>query len=67
MALSDLAQDWTVNIPLSDLVALQQLPNRVKMQDAEIAQLRRELDALRAIQSQTLQLIADMKRERKSG
>lgn len=58
--------DWSVNVPLSALVALQELPERIQKLEAENKQLRRELEALRAIQSQTLQLIADFKRERKS-
>lgn len=59
--------DWSVNVPLSALVALQELPERMQKLEAENKQLRRELEALRAIQSQTLQLVADFKRERKSG
>lgn len=58
--------DWSVNVPLSALVALQELPERMQKLEAENKQLRRELEALRAIQSQTLQLFADFKRERKS-
>ena len=57
--------DWTISIPLNDLVALQGLPSRMEDLQRENAQLRRELEALRAIQSQTLQLIADIRRERK--
>ena len=60
-------QDWSLQVPLSALVALQGLPERMKTLEAENAQLRRELEALRQIQSQTLQLIADIKRERKAG
>ena len=61
------AQEWTVNVPISDLYALQQLPETIKLLQADIIQLRRELEALRGIQSQTLQLFADFKRERMTG
>ena len=56
--------DWSIHVPLSALVALQELPERMDKMEAENKQLRRELEALRAIQSQTLQLFADFKRER---
>ena len=61
------ANDWTLQVPLSALVALQELPERMQKLEAENAQLRRELEALRNIQSQTLQLVADLRRERKVG
>lgn len=61
------SKEWTVNVPISDLYALQQLPETIKLLQADIIQLRRELEALRGIQSQTLQLFADIKRERKTG
>lgn len=54
--------EWTINVPLSALLALQELPGQMEELQAEMTQLRRELDALRAIQSQTLQLLADLKR-----
>ena len=60
------AADWTIQIPLSELVALQGLPAQMEELKAENKQLRRELEALRIIQSQTLQLIADAKRDRMS-
>lgn len=54
--------DWGVIVPLSSLLALQELPGQMARLEAENIQLRRELEALRAIHSQTLQLVADMKR-----
>lgn len=54
--------EWTINVPLSALLALQELPGQMEDLQAEMTQLRRELEALRAIQSQTLQLLADLKR-----
>ena len=55
--------DWFIQIPLSQLVTLQGLPARLEGLEKENAQLRRELDALRRIQSEGLQLIGDIKRE----
>ena len=54
--------EWGVIVPLSSLLALQELPGQMAHLKAENIQLRRELEALRAIHSQTLQLVADMKR-----
>lgn len=64
MVACDATKEWSVNVPLSALVALQELPERMQKLEAENKQLRKELEALRAIQSQTLQLFADFKRER---
>lgn len=55
--------DWFIQIPLSQLVALQGLPAKLEDLEQQYAQLRRELDALRRIQSEGLQLIADIKYE----
>ena len=53
---------WTINVPLSALLALQELPEQMAMLQAEMSQIRRELEALRCIQSQTIQLVSDLKR-----
>lgn len=57
---------WTINVPLPALIALQDLPEQIVILQAEMAQLRRELEALRGIQSQTLQLVSDLRRALKS-
>ena len=57
--------DWTINVPLSALLALQELPDQMVLLQAEMTQLRRELEALRGIQSQTLQLVSDLRRSLK--
>ena len=56
---------WTINVPLSALLALQELPDQMDVLQAEMAQLRREVEALRGIQSQTLQLLSDLRRSLK--
>lgn len=59
--------DWSLQIPLSALVDLQGLPERMNKLEAENKQLRRELEALRLIQSQSLEMLADLRRERTKG
>lgn len=58
-----MANDWFIQIPLSELVALQGLPARIEGLEKANAQLRRELEALRKIQSEGLQIIGDVRRE----
>lgn len=55
--------DWSIQIPLSSLVALQGLPMRMEELSNENAQLRRELDALRIITTQAMEVLADLRRE----
>lgn len=58
-----MAEDWSIQIPLSELVALQGLPARMDGLEKENRQLRKELEALRVLHSQTLQTFVDFKRE----
>lgn len=55
--------DWSIQIPLSELVALQELPRRIEDLEKENKQLRREIDGLRRINSETLQVLGDLRRE----
>lgn len=55
--------DWFIQIPLSELVALQGLPARIEALEKANVQLRKELEALRRIQSEGLQLIGDLRRD----
>lgn len=59
--------DWSIQVPLSALVALQALPGRMDGLEKENAQLRREVDALRRINSDALQLLGDLRREIRTG
>lgn len=61
------SQDWTLQIPLSALVDLQGLPSRMNKLEAENEQLHKQIEALRLIQSQTLEKLADLMRERMKG
>lgn len=65
MPYQPIAPDWGITLPLSALLALQELPEQMAALQAENVKLRRELEALRVIQSQTLQLVADLKRSLK--
>lgn len=56
-------ENWSIQIPLSDLVALQGLPNRIAEVEKSNLQLRRELEALRRINSEAMQLLGDLRRE----
>ena len=58
-----MADDWSIQIPLSSLVALQGLPMRMEELEKENNQLRRELDALRVISTQTMELLSDLRCE----
>ena len=52
--------EWLVQVPLSQLLELKQsFENQRSMQD-ENAQLRREIEGLRRVQSETLQKMADL-------
>lgn len=55
--------DWSIQIPLSELAALQALPGRIEELSNENKQLRREVEALRRIQSETMELVGDLRRE----
>ena len=55
--------DWSIQVPLSALVALQELPGRMEQVEKDNAQLRKEVEALRRINSETLQVLGDLRRE----
>lgn len=55
--------DWFIQIPLSELVALQGLPAKMEELRKDNEQLRREVKALHALYSQTLQALSDYKRD----
>ena len=53
---------WLIQIPLNELAALQALPAQMAALQNENHQLRREIEGLRTIQSQTLQKLGDLAR-----
>lgn len=62
-----MADEWTVSLPLSQLLALKQQPEMFEQMKQENAQLRRELDALRNLYSEMIQQFGDIKRELRKG
>lgn len=60
------APQWSVSLPLSQLLELQSLTPRMKDLENENVQLRRELEGLRNIQYQTLEKLGDVLRQLKS-
>lgn len=53
--------DWSIQIPLSELAALQGLPARMEALEKENKQLRREVEALRRVQSELMIVVGDIK------
>ena len=55
------SSNWMVQVPVDDLLALMGLEDELKNCRAENAQLRREMDGLRRIQSETMQVVGDLR------
>lgn len=55
--------DWSIQIPLSELAALQALPARMAEYEERNAQLRREVEAMRRMLYETIEVIGDLRRE----
>lgn len=53
---------WTVNVPVNDLLALMGLKDDLDRVTAENAQLRREMDGLRRVQSESMQVLGDLRK-----
>lgn len=58
--------DWLVSVPLSELVKLQNMTSDFEALRMENAQLRREMDGLRRIQSECMQVLGDLRRSLRS-
>lgn len=58
--------DWTISIPLHELVALQELPTRISKLEEDNIKLRKELEALRRIQGEMMIRLGDAIRDRMS-
>lgn len=59
-------EEWTVNVPLSDLIRLVQYQQSQSQDQAELARIRQELSGLRNLYSEVLGVISDLRRELKS-
>ena len=58
--------DWTVNVPLSDLIKLVEYQQRQAAERDELSRIRLELSGLRNLYSEVLGVISDLRREIKS-
>ena len=56
-------EEWTVNVPLSDLIRLVQYQQSQSQDQAELARIRQELSGLRNLYSEVLGVISDLRRE----
>ena len=54
---------WSIQIPLPELVALSALPAKVEELSTTVMQLRRELEAMRMMYTESLGLVNDLRRE----
>ncbi len=54
--------DWSVAVPLADLMALRALPDRMDELQKQNAQLRREMDALQKRFYELMVAFGDLKR-----
>lgn len=59
--------DWLVQVPLSELVALKGFSEHLVKLETDNKQLRREIEALRNMQSEIMQLVGDIRREVRKG
>ena len=61
----DKSGEWTVNVPLSDLIKLVQYQQNADHTQEELARIRQELSGLRNLYSEVLGVIGDLRRELK--
>lgn len=55
-------QNWMVQVPINDLMALMNMKQEFDRMNAENNQLRREMEGLRRVQSETMELVGDLRR-----
>lgn len=55
-------QNWMVQVPIKDLLKLADMLNGISAIQQENQTLRRELEGLRRVQSEQLEIIGDMRR-----
>lgn len=58
--------DWLIQVPLSELVALKNMSGEFAKIREENEQLRREIQGLRRVQSEMMQLCGDLRKALKS-
>lgn len=58
-----LKSEWMVQVPVSELLALMGLEDELTTVRAENKQLRRELDGLRLVQTQCMEVVGDLRQQ----
>ncbi len=56
------SENWSVQVPIKDLMQIVKMLDGISSLQDENRQLRRELDGLRRVQSEQLEIIGDMRR-----
>lgn len=56
------SSEWMVQVPVNDLLALMGLKDELERVTAENAQLRREMDGLRCLQRESMQVLGDLRK-----
>lgn len=54
--------NWMVQVPINDLMSLMNMKQEFDRINAENMQLRREMEGLRRVQSETMELVGDLRR-----
>lgn len=54
--------NWMVQVPINDLMQLMQMKDNFDSMKQENAQLRREMEGLRRMQSEQMEVIGDLRR-----
>lgn len=54
--------NWMVQVPIKDLMQLMQMKDNFDSMKQENAQLRREMEGLRRMQSEQMEVIGDLRR-----
>ena len=60
------SENWMVQVPVNDLLALMGLKDEMDRVMEENKQLRREIEGLRHVQSECMQVVGDLRRICKS-
>lgn len=56
------SENWSVQVPIMDLMQIVKMLDGISSIQQENQNLRRELDGLRRVQSEQLEIIGDMRR-----
>ena len=54
--------NWMVQVPINDLMELMQMKDSFERMKEENSQLRREMEGLRLLQSETMTVVGDLRK-----